>query len=159
MGLMRSLHSRTGKYYNNIKSKDRLHQIENQGKTFIVSREPVSWEITDKTKVIKGYPTLKATATIHTYNYRLDKDQVRDVEAWFSPEIPVSFGPEGYGGLPGLILDLKVAGEHYYVTNIKLTSSEVDIQKPTKGELLSLVDYQKIINQMGERFQDFSGIK
>jgi GLPGLI family protein len=42
------------------------------------------------------------------------------VTAWYAPDIPVRFGPIGYGGLPGLILELQNESATFYVTKINL---------------------------------------
>ncbi|MBF1396963.1 GLPGLI family protein, partial [Porphyromonas sp.] len=37
-------------------------------------------------------------------------------EAWFTPSIPISAGPNFFGGLPGLILELhSMDGAHHFV--------------------------------------------
>lgn len=55
--------------------------------------QPV-WQIEDETKQIAGYSCQKATTTFKGRNY----------EAWFCPDIPLSYGPWKLNGLPGLIL-------------------------------------------------------
>lgn len=55
------------------------------------------WKIEDDTKVIGGYSCQKATTTFKGRNY----------EAWFSPDIPMPYGPWKLHGLPGLILAAK----------------------------------------------------
>ena len=52
------------------------------------------WTLTQDTATISGYHCQKATCRFHG----------RDFEAWFTPEVPVKFGPWKFGGLPGLIV-------------------------------------------------------
>ena len=124
-----------------------------------MKRNNITWEITDETKSIDGVICYKAESKQNYYNYRTDKNIVRNIEAWFAPEFPASFGPEGYGGLPGLILELSLAGEHYSATKIDFNLSNLKIEKPSKGEEVSFEEYQSIIAGMGERFKQFQGIE
>ncbi|TXF91471.1 GLPGLI family protein [Neolewinella aurantiaca] len=57
----------------------------------------INWSITNNEKVISGHSVLHATGA---YGDRI-------YDAWYSPEIPVPFGPYRLGGLPGLILEAK----------------------------------------------------
>lgn len=72
------------------------------------------------------------------------------MEAWFVSELPFSFGPIGYGGLPGLIVDLKFLGSHYSIIDIDLSSRSEKIEKPKKGERIKenelLEVYKKLNN-------------
>ena len=64
-----------------------------------------SWLITGRKKIISGYETQLATCLFRGRSY----------EAWFAPSIPISAGPNLFGGLPGLILELRSTdGEHYF---------------------------------------------
>ena len=69
------------------------------GKEFLV-KQPLNdfkWKIVMEQKMIKGYPCMKAQK----------EDSLYVVEAWFSSQIPVSSGPKGLYGLPGMILEAK----------------------------------------------------
>lgn len=58
----------------------------------------LEWNFSDEeTDSIMGYDCLKATVEFAGRNYT----------AWFTPEIPLPFGPYKFGGLPGLILKLE----------------------------------------------------
>ena len=64
-----------------------------------------SWLITGRKKIISGYETQLATCLFRGRSY----------EAWFAPSIPISAGPNLFGGLPGLILELRsVDGDHHF---------------------------------------------
>jgi len=65
------------------------------------------WELSGEAKKIEGFTCYKATIT--HFNEELQQHYV--VEAWYTLEIPIPYGPVGYGGLPGLIIEL-----HYNFT-------------------------------------------
>lgn len=54
------------------------------------------WQLSDEIKMVNGYSCKMATV-----NYGN-----RDWIAWYTQEIPISFGPYKFGGLPGLIIKL-----------------------------------------------------
>lgn len=62
------------------------------------------WNFSDEdTDPIMGYDCRKATAEFAGRSYT----------AWFTPEIPLPFGPYKFGRLPGLILKLEDAEQQY----------------------------------------------
>lgn len=64
----------------------------------------LEWNFSDEeTDSIMGYDCRKATVEFAGRNYT----------AWFTPEIPLPFGPYKFGGLPGLILKLEDAERQY----------------------------------------------
>lgn len=64
----------------------------------------LEWRFSDEdTDSIMGYDCRKATVEFAGRSYT----------AWFTPEIPLPFGPYKFGGLPGLILKLEDAERQY----------------------------------------------
>ena len=67
------------------------------------------------------------------------------VTAWYTPEIPVSQGPNNTFGLPGLILELKQDQFSYLCTKIELNPAEpVTIEKPSKGQKVTQAEADRI---------------
>jgi GLPGLI family protein len=70
----------------------------------LLSFKKINWEIVNETKIINQFLCYKAVGVEETTN---SKGVFKtNITAWFCPEIPYSFGPSGYGGLPGLIVEL-----------------------------------------------------
>ena len=64
----------------------------------------LEWSFNDETiDSIMGYDCRKATVEFGGRSYT----------AWFTPEIPLPFGPYKFGGLPGLILKLEDAEQQF----------------------------------------------
>ena len=62
------------------------------------------WELVDETKQIGDYSCYKARGYILGEG---NSGQVKkEFEAWYTPDIPVQFGPYVYSGLPGLVLQV-----------------------------------------------------
>ena len=55
------------------------------------------------------------------------------------------FGPIGYAGLPGVILELEARNYKYYATKINLNpKKEIKITKPTKGKKVTQEEFYDI---------------
>ena len=112
--------------------------------------EPINknWVITNESKKIDNYTCYKATSEYIVINGKGEFHH--PVIAWFCPELPYSFGPAGYGGLPGLILELQEWNNVFGAIKIEFKSLDEPIILPTKGIKISNQDYQ---NKVGEAFQ------
>ena len=89
-----------------------------------------NWKITNSTRNISGYKCRKAL---------YEKNDTTRIYAWYASELTTSIGPEGYCGLPGVILGLATedGGIVYFAKTIEFT-------KPTREELLPDVGKNKI---------------
>lgn len=106
------------------------------GKTyFIKDTTNYKWEVFNEQKMIGDVLCFKAT-TIESKTIK-NKITKNIITAWFSPEIPISEGPKGFDGLPGLIMEL---------TNEKVTLVAKNISKD-KTILIKKIDLQKVITE------------
>jgi GLPGLI family protein len=68
---------------------------------------------------------------------------ITDIVVWFAPEISFSFGPLGYGGLPGLILELQDDIFVYKINELKYVES-LKIKKPNSGKKVTKKEFLEI---------------
>lgn len=101
----------------------------------------IKWNLTNETKEIGGYKCYKATYT-YIQKWR-GREFPWKVVAWYSPEIPLPYGPIRYSGLPGLILELTEKETGFVVDKINFMEEKVIIKRPNKGELLKDVEIDK----------------
>lgn len=134
----------TSGYYGNINTSKAIRDKTFKGNHFLISyNTPYQWEITNETKKIGKYTCYKAkTTTLYVANDMIKK---LPVIAWFTPEIPVSSGPENYMGLPGLILDLYYNRFRYVFSSIETDDNIGDLTPPTKGERITEDEYRNIL--------------
>ena len=76
------------------------------------------------------------------------------IEAWFTPQINHSFGPKGYHGLPGLILELIQNNKIAYTATSINEDPELYVFKPSTGKAVNRLNYNKIINSSISNFQE-----
>ncbi|WP_405568332.1 GLPGLI family protein [Polaribacter sp. Asnod6-C07] len=176
-----------GAIYKNLKEKEMIEDVEMFSKRFLIveDMEQPKWELSSETKKIGQYTCYKATlvkvdtsvdfASIFGRRGRRGADnadkkeeekepEVRTLEvtAWYSPQIPISSGPDSYYGLPGLILELNTGRTTMLCTEIVLNPSEaLEIDKPKKGKKVDREEYNKIVkvktDELKERFQNGGG--
>jgi len=162
-----------GDSYKNVKSNTQIQDQEFYGKRFLVkdSLQPMTWKMGSETKIIGNYTCFKATASIPSdeltwYSFSWSKlrnntdDEAQEeiamteVEAWYTPQIPVSHGPSEYWGLPGLILEVSAGDTTMLCTKIILNPEEkVEIEAPNKGKEISKMAYQKTIVEKMKEFR------
>ena len=122
--------------YSNLKSKENFRQsfwMDN----VIINVKPLVWKLTNENRIIDRYICYKAITTLKEENYRggLISDEIT---AWYTLQIPVGFGVQNFGGLPGLTIELTQNTERgilfYKAINIELNpKEEINIKKP-KGK-------------------------
>lgn len=84
------------------------------------------WKISNQKKQIGNFTCFKATKT--NIIKRGPRIFSMPLIAWFCPEIPVPYGPNDFGGLPGLILEAQTDKFLYGLKSI-IFKSEVSVNK------------------------------
>ncbi|AWH84998.1 GLPGLI family protein [Flavobacterium album] len=146
-----------GKQYKNLKDKSAITEHEVFGKEFLImdSLHKYDWKLGSETKKIGIYTCYKATVTIKarpvpetvkaiSLTDVPEKDKV--ITAWYTPEIPVSHGPGGYWGLPGLILEVNNGSTTLLCSKVVLNPKDkIEIKAPKKGTKVSRAEFDKIV--------------
>jgi GLPGLI family protein len=130
----------------NLEKNIKIEQLELMTRNFIVETEIESkaWKMGVERKKILDYICMSAELKT--------EDQV--IKAWFTPQIPISVGPDKYTGLPGLVLAVEKNGETVYLaTSIELTEPQKeDLSKPKDGSKVTQEELNKILE---EKFKEF----
>ena len=113
------------------------------GKPFYLSDSlyPMHWEITADEKRLDSFNCVKAKCRFRG----------RDYIAWFSPDIPLPFGPWKMGGLPGLIIDLQDVDENLVIRlrSISATSGLIELPTMTRYTMAEHIsETRKMIRQL-----------
>ncbi len=121
---------------------------EFMGRTFLIhgDRPSYEWRLSGEMSQVLGYTVQKAMA----------EQDSSVIEAWFTPEIPVSAGPGPFGGLPGMILSVSVDSGRtiFSATEINLTSVEDEaIKAPEDGQEVSADEYEQIVAEKLEELK------
>ena len=169
-----------GDKYMNTKDKISYTEEDIFGDEFVIkdSLPKIAWEITNETKIIGDYNCVKATYVepvskndLEAYErqqekikngkttlFQMKKPEPQTITAWYTSEIPVSFGPNGVWGLPGLILQLENKNYIYFCTKVSLKNNEkVKIKIPNSGKVISKKEYEKYEKKMQKQMEDNDG--
>jgi GLPGLI family protein len=108
-------------------------------------------ESKDETKKPEGEPK----KTNFMEDFELPKEVT--ITAWYTPEIPISQGPENYWGLPGLILEVNDGKTVVLCSKIVMNSKEkVEIKAPTNGKVISQKEYDDTVVKKMEEFRQMN---
>jgi GLPGLI family protein len=162
-----------GEQYKNVKENALVQSQEFYGKQFLVKDklQVIEWKLAKESKKIGQYMCFKATASVPTkeltwYDFswsdlrptplkEIDSTTVQskepeikmtEVEAWYTPQIPVSHGPSEYWGLPGLILEVSAGNTTILCSKVVMNPQEkIKIEAPNKGKEITKSEYQTTI--------------
>jgi len=141
-----------GNYYKNLDENMSIEKKDLMGKYFIVeeSIEAPKWKMLNEQKQILDYMCMKASM----------ETEEGITTAWFTPQIPISNGPDKWGGLPGMILELEVNdGEVTFTAASVEMTEEVTIKKPKEGKKVSPEEYEKIREKKLKEMEEMYGKK
>ena len=100
----------------------------------------INWKLTTDTRKIAGFNCRKATAIIMDSVY---------VFAFYTDEILTSGGPEGFSGLPGMILGIAIPrlNATWFATKLELTAvpSPLSTSTPVKGKKTTRSELNSIL--------------
>lgn len=145
------------------------------------------WNMESETRTIGGYTCYKATAVVPASktdfrNFRPKKEEDKKEEAkkedapkktnfmdeidmpkeitvtaWYTPEIPLNQGPEGYWGLPGLILEVNDGKTTILCSKVVLNSKEkTEIKQPSNGKIVTQKEYDEIVVKKMEEMSEMN---
>ena len=148
----------------------------------------IKWTLGTETKKIGEYTCYKATGVVPTdksnlMNYKpkegmeeklkekdaeelkntnfldmVEMPEDKTITAWYTPEIPVSQGPENYWGLPGLILEVADDKTVLLCSKIVLNPKEKkEIKAPNKGEKVTQAEFAEIMMKKMQEMQEMYG--
>ncbi|MDB5210231.1 MAG: hypothetical protein JWQ30_1058, partial [Sediminibacterium sp.] len=152
----------SGDLYKNLSQLKSVQTSELGGKNFLIidSIRQQPWKLGTETKTILGYTCHKATRkviqpirtimrmsmgpggnpTTDTTN-KAAAPQGKEVEvvAWYADAIISPVGPEAYGQLPGVILQLDVDNGTvvYTASEVKKTVDQKELKEPKKGKVVT----------------------
>ncbi len=160
--------------YKNLKENRYTNQNEVFSKEFLIQDviEEPEWELHKETKNIGEYTCFKATfkrmvAVMNSVRSSNDDDtdntlaeeseEEQTVTAWYTPQIPISHGPNQYGGLPGLILEIGDGQQTILCSKIVLNpKKEVNVEEPKGGKKVNQAEFEAIMDKkMREQMEQF----
>lgn len=119
---------------------------------FLIKKEiQQNWKISNDTISINGIKCLKAIMFEESVNSK-GVNVKKEVTAWFAPELPYKFGPNGYGNLPGLIIRLSSNRINFYLDTITF-NNDIEINKLTNGNLISETEYENKLIKASEKMR------
>ena len=129
------------KVFYDLEKNKMFEQLDFMTRNFIVESdiESKAWKLTSDRMKIQDYVCMGAEL----------KTEEQTITAWFSPQIPISVGPDKFFGLPGLILAVERNGETIFVaTSVELAPLEKDVlAKPKDGKKVTQKKFDKIIKE------------
>lgn len=133
--------------YKNYTSEKVIELLELGPKKYIIedSLRVLKWKLEDtENKSIKGYNCKKAATK---------NPQGLDIIAWYTEQIICPSGPENFGGLPGMILELNIGDGEIVFTSLEISNAgdQKLVKAPINGKKITRKEFQKMMEeQFGE---------
>ena len=90
--------------------------------------------------------------------FKMQEPKDKMITAWYTPEIPVSFGPNNYWGLPGLILEINEPELIILCSKVVLNTKGATIKAPNKGKKVSQKEFDTIQKKKYDSMKNDDGV-
>lgn len=145
-----------GKYYCNIKKDILLREVTNNYDQYtLVQSKPssIKWVLTKETKRIGKFKCYKATTIKTKINSSGSYKYI--IEAWYTTQVPVPFGPNEFVGLPGLILELKDSHYTLYAKKVNIKDNvKTKILPLTSKNIITIEEHKKNIEKSYQNLKE-----
>lgn len=127
-------------FHKDLETNNKIVQENFMGKNFLIedNLEAFKWKIMADQKLILNYPCTKAVY----------QDSTQNIEAWFTSQIPVANGPDTYGQLPGMILELITdGGDQVFIAQEVIFEKQLseNLEAPHKGKKVNQAEFNEIV--------------
>lgn len=146
--------SENPKVFTDYNQRKQIEELGIEGRKYLVTDSILNynWKIFSKqSEELNGYNVRYAT---------LELDENVFIEAWYSTELPFKFGPNLFGGLPGLILKMRTSykdqpGNYQLIEAVKITKNEnLKIKIPEKGKVISRDEFKELMSEYSKRVKE-----
>ena len=135
------------KYYQNKTKQEYREYVDSKrlGVQILNKKVFYEWSLSQEYKMIDGYKCYKATSPSISSTGEKSENSKFNIAAWYCPELPIQEGPVGYGGLPGLILELQLYKSTFTAFTIDLNPKTLpEIDKLTSQKAISEETYKEM---------------
>jgi GLPGLI family protein len=152
-------------------------------KEFLIvdSLKQYKWKLSEETKTIAKQLCKKATTMITAPQIRMNigirrggenntdttvntprtprAPKETELVVWYAENIPVSFGPDNYSGLPGVIMEIDQDNGATVTTAVEVSAKypKKELVAPTKGEKMNRVQFQENMQKLMQDMQRGGG--
>lgn len=152
-GLSTAFSGYKGPYYFELKTRK---SVRKQGKYLIEKNlNSYDWELSKEKLMIDSLTCYKATTTLKLQGR--SGEILRPVTAWYISEINVPVGPDGFGGLPGLIVQLEINNVVTTLQKIEFSDKDIEIELPTKGKKMTEEEFKALMKDLVENREKYYG--
>lgn len=139
------------------------------------SLKQYKWKLSEETKTIAKQLCKKATTMINAPQMRMRisrgggenntdtaapiKPKETELVVWYAENIPVSFGPDNYSGLPGVIMEIDQDNGATVTTAVEVSAKypKKELVTPTKGEKMNRAQFQENMQKLMQDMQRGGG--
>jgi GLPGLI family protein len=148
-------------------------------KEFLIvdSIKQYKWKLSEETKTIAKQLCKKATTMISAPQMRMRisiggsanntdttantprAPKETELVVWYAENIPVSFGPDSYNGLPGVIMEIDQDNGANVTTAVEVSTKypKKELVAPTKGEKMNRAQFQENMQKLMHEMQRAGG--
>ena len=165
---------------------DLAKQMQYEGREFfekefliIDSLKQYKWKLSEETKTIAKQLCKKATTMVTAPQMRMRVSiggpsnntdttantprapKETELVVWYAENIPVSFGPDNYSGLPGVIMEIDQDNGATVTTAVEVSAKypKKELVAPTKGDKMNRAQFQESMQQLMKDLQRGGGIR
>ena len=150
-------------------------------KEFLIvdSLKQYKWKLSEETKTIAKQLCKKATTMITAPQMRMRVSmggpgnnadttantprapKETELVVWYAENIPVSFGPDNYSGLPGVIMEIDQDNGATVTTAVEVSAKypKKELVAPSKGDKMNRAQFQENMQKLMQEMQRGGGIR
>ena len=150
-------------------------------KEFLIidSLKQYKWKLSEETKTIAKQLCKKATTMITSPQMRMRVSiggggnnadttantprapKETELVVWYAENIPVSFGPDNYSGLPGVIMEIDQDNGATVTTAVEVSAKypKKELVVPSKGDKMNRAQFQENMQKLMQDMQRGGGIR